>query len=799
MPTPREPDDMRPAESINTDLGALRDLEASQWRPGWSRQFALLLMLVAVLVALAFFARQPERAAAPVVLNAGVVAGGAETPQWIAPALEQALNTTLSAGNQLVVLRPTGATPPFSKYGSDASVRAQRAADWRLSATIDPPGDDQLIVVRLTLAPLREAGETRTAELVGPMGAVGDLTVRSADQVYAWLGVGAATRDQVSQARLEIPSAASQAYGEGVAALHAGRGRDALAHFERADSIEPQNAAILDGLSDAWSQLGFANNAIRESGRALDAAAGLSRKRQLELEAQLASRSEDWARAQQVFSALKEFHPDNLDYHLALAESYSSLDDGEGFLARIADARRLPSPADKDPRIDLTEAWYWYGVGDYAKCLELARDAEREARARDNQYARAEAMVSMGRCDNNYDPAILLEARKLFVDLDLPAREPEILRQLAEHERAEGRMLECTAYLEESVELARSMGNEPQEAASLNSLAVAYDLRGWLDRGLNLKRELAQYQLERGNRKRYAITLENIGVSLFKLGRYDEALALSQQAEAEFRDVDDRIGLAWLPYRRGQIALRQGRIGDAEVLIRQAITNAETRPEGNLDLESRFEVALQHFYAGRFDDAEAVMSRANEEYRTLRLNFNVVVSEIALARIDRQQRQIDEARAHLREAARLMDEAATDDALWLAVEAADFDMSDSDEERMAACARLADRIDGQQYSEYVLRARSRVAVCRARFDGQRLDDSLAALDVVLADAVRLGVFEARLDAMLAKAALLQRAGHTAEASEILVRANRLSQPAGWQARPMVDHYESVAAVAGSLR
>ncbi|MEO0424996.1 MAG: hypothetical protein AAF184_21855, partial [Pseudomonadota bacterium] len=295
----------RPADSISSDLGTLREMEDAQAQVGWSWQFALIIVLVAAFVVLGWFGRPQGQASFPVVFNAGVSAGASAAPAWMAPALEQALSATLHAGEQLRLVERSTSASAFSQFGGASAGTVPGAARWQVRAVISADAvDSQTATVDLELKALN-GDDLFTASITGASNAISDLAVRSAEQLYAWLDVGAATRAQLDLARGEIPdTAASEAFGAGIAALEAGRGREALSHFQLADRLAPDNAAIIDGLADTWSLLGFASNAVNESARAFRAASPLSRQRQLELEAQLAQRSEDWPRAKQVFSAL---------------------------------------------------------------------------------------------------------------------------------------------------------------------------------------------------------------------------------------------------------------------------------------------------------------------------------------------------------------------------------------------------------------------------------------------------------------------------------------------------------------
>ncbi len=60
------------AEDITSDLDALRALDSADIRPGWLRQFALLLLLVTAFVVIVWFSATRTSNGKPVVFNTGV-------------------------------------------------------------------------------------------------------------------------------------------------------------------------------------------------------------------------------------------------------------------------------------------------------------------------------------------------------------------------------------------------------------------------------------------------------------------------------------------------------------------------------------------------------------------------------------------------------------------------------------------------------------------------------------------------------------------------------------------------------
>lgn len=781
-----KPDTLRPVDQISSDLDALRDLESSELRLGWSRQFAIVLLLVTAFVLLVWLGVTRSYAGRPVIYNNGIVSGpDTRSGAWVSSALEQALVATIQAGDQIRLINPNHPTATFPRFGSGALPGQRSGAQWLLDATLTAGTQDaDTAVLHLTLGRVGAASPAFNAKIVGSPNAISDLAVRSVEQLHLWLELDGMSREQLDSAQSEVPSAAaSEAYGKGLAALRAADGRAALEFIREASRLAPNNAAIHDGLARAWDLLGYAENASNESRLAAEASGSLSRRRQLELEAQHALRSEAWPRAQEVFGALKEFNPDELSYRLALTDTLIRQNDGAAVLASIAEMRALSPPAGVDPRIDLAEAWYWYNTGDYGRCVAAAQIAVAKARSSGSTLMLGEGLLGVGRCDNTYDPAVLLEAREVFKNLATASREPEILRELAKHERAEGNMVQQLAYLEEAVALSEQLGNEPQIAASNNSLAIAYDLNGRLQKGYELKRVVADYQLQRANMNRYSIVLENIGVSLFKMGRYAEALATIDQAEKIFVEIDDRIGVAWVPYRRGQIALRSGRLEEAKTLMTLALENSTERPEGNLALEATYELGLGSYFAGDYEQAGILLEDANRQYRELKLTLGIVESEIALARLRFSAGDLSAAQQHLNRAEESLEQDSTYYSLSLQIEKTNFDLLTGSEERRRACRRLQELAAGQEHMEYALRARVKIAVCRVLVFGRAHAEAEAILAEVEAQAAGLGVFEPLIAAGYARAALLAQTQNAQHARVEEARVRQLAANNAWRPHP----------------
>src|SRR6202030_1404130 len=120
---------------------------------------------------------------------------------------------------------------------------------------------------------------------------------------------------------------------------------DALAARDlllKAVAAEPDYALSHSELASAWAQLGYDDNAKKEAKKAFDLSSNLSRAERLLVEGRYREMSLDWAKAIEIYRALVDFFPDNLDYGLALAKAQIGANQWKQALDTIAALRTLP-------------------------------------------------------------------------------------------------------------------------------------------------------------------------------------------------------------------------------------------------------------------------------------------------------------------------------------------------------------------------------------------------------------------------------------------------------------------------
>ena len=99
-------------------------------------------------------------------------------------------------------------------------------------------------------------------------------------------------------------------------------------------------------------------------------------------------------------------------------------------------------------------------------------------------------------------------------------------------------------FYEQSLALAREIGNSNGEASSLNNLGNVYDSLGQYERALDFHQQSLALAREIDDPSGEADSLGNLGITYYNLGQYERALDFQQQSLAIKREIGDPSGEA---------------------------------------------------------------------------------------------------------------------------------------------------------------------------------------------------------------------------------------------------------------
>ena len=129
-------------------------------------------------------------------------------------------------------------------------------------------------------------------------------------------------------------------------------------------TADPAYPLAHSALSEALWRLGEEPRSVEEAKKAFESSRSVSREVQLLVEARYRSAAKDWGRAAQIYRALVEFFPDNVDYGCAYASALDRSGQTNDALAALDRLRKLPPPDGDDPGIDTLDATIADHVGD---------------------------------------------------------------------------------------------------------------------------------------------------------------------------------------------------------------------------------------------------------------------------------------------------------------------------------------------------------------------------------------------------------------------------------------------------
>jgi DNA-binding NarL/FixJ family response regulator len=199
----------------------------------------------------------------------------------------------------------------------------------------------------------------------------------------------------------------------------------------------------------------------------------------------------------------------------------------------------------------------------------------------------------------------------------MPATPPtperaRVLASLAQILMLIGQIKDSRGLAEQSIEIARAVGDRSAEAHALNTLGVDIGSLGDRERGIALLRQSLAIEQELGVSDNLHRTYTNLADILDQDGRVEEAIELSLEGARGSRERGTRGWAAFALAEAANRGTRFGRLPEADRLVREALEQGASGLSGGLVHEVAARVALM---VGRYDEAEAHVTEARELLR----------------------------------------------------------------------------------------------------------------------------------------------------------------------------------------
>lgn len=501
---------------------------------------------------------------------------------WSSTAVQQALETELTSGDQLRVIAPSEVAQamrdlhlaPFESLSSSARVRlgqllgAQYLVEERTVAT--PDGN----ALQLESTLYRTAtGEAVSAQHVAGSSNLEETTHELAVDIARVLPLRRALT--LSPSLLPRSRAAVQSYSEGLAHLQALEPIAARDLFAQAAAVEPRSPVVHAALARTWSMLGYRPKAIAEAETAMSLDSGLPLRTKLILEAEADEIRRQWPAAIAAYSKLRDFDPDEVEHVLGLARCQLAAGNGNQALDTLHRAEQMPALIGADPRMQLLASTVEESLGQHAAALRDAEVVLTAAHQRgatqlmaQAQGARATALESLGKVDLAMQAS--QEAQRLFAqagDIEDEAINlvgtGNLLEDHARYDEAKTCYLKARTIFSET-------GDEAHAALAENDLGIVADDVGDPQEALaHYTRSLETLQRV-GDKQRIPLELNNIGIVQKELSQPDAAKRSFQQALHLLDQLHDKRRVAQEYNNLGFLSIAQGELDEAEHEFQQA-------------------------------------------------------------------------------------------------------------------------------------------------------------------------------------------------------------------------------------
>ena len=644
---------------------------AQQKRSSGALSFAVAALVLIVAVGGFLLTRRMKRVASVprrrsiAVLGFKNLSGNAEK-SWLSTALSEMLTTELSQGDQLrtipgesvAQMKVNLSLPDAESFNKTTlnRIRQNLGSDDVVLGSYVSLGNGQLrLDVRLqdaaageTLASVSEKGdESEIDNLIGMAGA----------ELRTKLGISSLSGAQSALVRASLPAnpQAARLYSEGLQKL---RLFDALAArdlLEKAVGLDPAHAPTHSALAQAWSTLGYDDNAKQQAKLALDLSANSSREDRLLMEGRAHELLGEQLKAVEDYRALWQFFPDTVEYGLLLIRAQLGAGRGSDADAALTGLKSL-SLSDADAaRVDLAEAHIAHAQSDFKRQQSSAAQAADRARSfganlivAEGLQVEADASERMAQSDKALQLAaqardlyssagyqlgaartLLMSGDVLFDQGDFEGAKKKfeealpVVQQIGAkksirgaQERignvfyAEGKLEESEKYYNLALQYDQSIHDPVGLAGDYGNIANALDGLGDLSGALKMQQQALGAFNEIGDRRGAAATLNNLGNLFVEMGNLDEGERNFNLALPLIRKINYRSGEPYSIAGLGDIRLARGDLAGASKQYEQALTLCQENKDEDFTAQLHVAIAFIALQEKKFSEGEDMARQA---------------------------------------------------------------------------------------------------------------------------------------------------------------------------------------------
>ncbi len=588
---------------------------------------------------------------------------GRPDDDWLSTAFSEMLSTELAGGEQLRLVP-----------GEDV-VHVRVTAPWPQGGSLDPVttarlgsalNSDLLVVGSYTALGNGETGilrldarlqEAKTGEILAETAESGkrkemfQLVARLGMKLRDRLGLPRLAEPEQANALASLPSnsEAARFYSLGLQKLREYDTQAARNLFEQTTKSDPKFPLAYAMLSRADIWLGHDEQAKGEAKRGLELAGGLSRVQKMEVEASYYQAISDRGRAANIYKALFDLFPDNLDYGLQLSKLQLESYHPDEALETVRRLRRLRSPDSNDPSIDYREATIIFPK-DIGAAENLFRSAavKAESQGKHLAYAKAESALCRINSQRLPSPPECEEAYKIFAAAGDYDSAGNCLVLMADANRQTGHDDEAVLTYERALKIFKEAGDREKIGVALNNMTLILQNQAKFDAAEKAYREALENFRMVNDKAGQAAALSNIGDIQSLRGHVAEAADYYRQSW-EVAEASQRARPEYAHVQHSALQAMKGDLASASSEVERQIGSLRKSDNGEpwvlaTALQVRGDIVKAH---ADFNNANKDYSEAAEILK--KANVPAVSQQVAMADLAIVMGHPDGAEASLRE------------------------------------------------------------------------------------------------------------------------------------------------------
>ncbi len=581
-------------------------------------------------------------------------------------------------------------------------------------------------------------------------------------------------------------------YDRGLESLRGGAYYQASKELAKAVEADPKFAMAHARLAEAWTELGYADNAKDEMLRVsplVPERSVLTERDALTLEAINGLVSNDFTRAVTAYDEVARAYPADPHAFVDLGRAYER----NGETAKAIESYVRATGLDQQNALAYLRAGVLYGrqqnllgaLAAFQKADEIYKPAGNVEGQASVFYERSQVLMGASRLEEAR--ADLQRALDLATASGNDSQRINTLLQLSRLAYTDGKTKEAQERANDAINFAQQRGLDEPVALGLKNLGYTYYLDSKYDEAESTYQRALEFAKRNKSRLREAEVLQNLATIYIQRLRTDEGLAYAQQALAFFEQGGYRSNIHTCLTILGRANRRKGDYEAALRYFQKALELAQSTGYKSQVAFSFGEIATVLAEQERYPEALDQYNRSFEIQQSLddrrNMAYNLMNRGYVLWRLGRR----DEARAALNQAAELAGQPEGGVKPVLAevpLHQAEIELSERHFPEAVASARRAAELALDQFNGIYLQARAVLGQALAAgghaADGRKECEAAIEMAARAGDAALLSRTKLALAEVLLEAGEAERARSLArEAQESFERGGQLESE--WRA------------------